>query len=490
MKRPAAADAPAAGGGAPAVGGSAAAARAAPALRALLELDVIESAHTLGVDAPASEDADRDCCAFCASDDVALSCDACNRAVYCCAAHQAADADAHGEVCAVLTHVAGLEPAMEAVSPAEEAALVLRLLVRRQQDGDVDDWPSLFREPLLAPAAGGAAAASPAGSPRKRSKREDGGARAGGAGGAGAGFLAEQARLAVVSATLTYPLTAGYALRAFPALGAAVRAAQTARRPLRVLVLGAASPELAHGLAGWRLLARALPGVGLALTLVGPEVPAHLHLTTSVLPPLNRRARGAAAAARGAEGADAADARGAEGAADAAADGDGDGFAAAFFSGTFAELVHLQMAGPSTLPPALRPAPDVALAFNPGFSCEDYDWGDDLSALSSVAARAAAAGPGAARLPLLVAQSTLLEAAIEAELLCAAGFALAGPEVTRNPLPSLEVLQSGTCANDVYRKSAYIAAYYPHAPSCPGGGGGGGRRRRGLLARLWGVLAG
>jgi hypothetical protein len=78
---------------------------------------------------------------------------------------------------------------------------------------------------------------------------------------------------------------------------------------------------------------------------------------------------------------------------------------------------------------------------------------------------------------------------MEAELLGAAGFALAGPEVTRNPLPSLEVLQSGTCANDVYRKSAYIAAYYPYGGS-GGGSGGGGRRRRGVLARLWGALAG
>ncbi|KXZ56852.1 hypothetical protein GPECTOR_1g769 [Gonium pectorale] len=133
-----------------------------------------------------------------------------------------------------------------------------------------------------------------------------------------------------------------------------------------------------------------------------------------------------------------------------------------FVQGTFDEL----SSGPrhsTPVPGGGNQAPDIYLAFNPGFTCPDYDWTPTLRKITSDnAGHRGVAGRGTARSvpvpPIVVATNTRMEALMEEEMLKDSGLRSKSPAYP-NPYSSLKVIQSGTLANDLYRKNAWFVEY-------------------------------
>ncbi|EFJ52095.1 hypothetical protein VOLCADRAFT_103109 [Volvox carteri f. nagariensis] len=117
-------------------------------------------------------------------------------------------------------------------------------------------------------------------------------------------------------------------------------------------------------------------------------------------------------------------------------------------------------------------APDVCFAFNPGFTCPDYDWSETVKTLTrSKRSPGSGSSSGARRsgVPvqpcMLVATNTSMEAQMEAEWLQEYGWH-SEDSALPNPYTSLKLLQSGTLANDLYRKNAWLVVY-EHRPTQP-----------------------
>ncbi|GAX75590.1 hypothetical protein CEUSTIGMA_g3034.t1 [Chlamydomonas eustigma] len=222
----------------------------------------------------------------------------------------------------------------------------------------------------------------------------------------------------------------------------ACTAAHPSSHPLVVCVLGAShSAELSH-LHMWKILEGCCMGANLCLQFVGPEVLAELHGTEKKL---------------------------------------SEKLVATFWKGEYGELVNIllglnrhgrtkegtrkdercgeQVTG---LPTCLRLWPDVYVGYNMGLTCQDYSWNSTLKALCSVWKEKMTSSQGIApfKLPLIVTANTYMEAIMEQEVLCASKgtWRLAAP-VMANPFLSLELMQSGTLGNDLYRKNAWLACY-------------------------------
>ena len=97
---------------------------------------------------------------------------------------------------------------------------------------------------------------------------------------------------------------------------------------------------------------------------------------------------------------------------------------------------------------ASEASPCLIVGCNMGLSCPDYDWSSSLRAIA------------AANCPLLVTTNTLPELSMEQEVLTDAfGFRFSG--MGENPFACPCPAQSGTMANDVYRKNELISVFLP-----------------------------
>lgn len=115
-----------------------------------------------------------------------------------------------------------------------------------------------------------------------------------------------------------------------------------------------------------------------------------------------------------------------------------------------------------------------------GLSCPDYDWIPTLEAIRTVAARKSAAGKVPVEIPLVTTSNTMLEATIEQSILADAidGCTMCESGLSMNPFVSLEALQSGTLANDIYRKNTTLTCNTVSSPEDSG-----------WLSGIWGKIA-
>ncbi|GIL42838.1 hypothetical protein Vafri_694 [Volvox africanus] len=231
------------------------------------------------------------------------------------------------------------------------------------------------------------------------------------------------AELAERTSTLSYAYTAIYALQTISAAREATRRAKAEERSLELVVLGAAADAELGDLSSWQVIAAALDQ-DVRIKFVGPEVSEHLASTEAQQGRVTMR----------------------------------------FEQGTYEQGVTDQRGLQH------REAPDIYFAFNPGFTCPDYDWAETVKSLARV--RGSPAGgslsggqhtSGKDEVPcLVVATNTSMEAQMEAEWLHEYGWRGDGP-ASPNPYTSLKLAQSGTLANDVYRKNAWLGVY-KHRP--------------------------
>ncbi|KAG2442653.1 hypothetical protein HXX76_002737 [Chlamydomonas incerta] len=439
-----------------------------------------------------------DCCAVCAGDCASeILCVGCATVVYCSEQHREEDAPNHGQVCEVLRLMRAAEAlpplngaADSKAEPQQESVLDQPPVYQGTADGFrvpgaaagaaaaggeaaegaaaaalAEGWavvmPAKFRavfggaageaaeEGAVAAAAAADGAEDKAEHPRKKARKAaaDGTAgahkpAAGKADSADAQLLLA-AQLADRTAELTYVYTAAQALLAGPAAKVAAAAAR-AGRALQLVVLGAAEDAELADLAAWQVVAAALD-TDVRIVFVGPQVPERL-------------------AGMGAQYGR---------------------VAMRFVQATYDEMAGGKVAGVD--PSSLDGSAVVFLAFNPGFTCPDYDWGATLDAIGA----RSAGGRGGAGAVLVVATNTRVEALMDCELLLERGWRPAGG-AEHNPYTSLQARQSGTLANDLYRKNAWLVAYQHVGQQEDGeedgeeGGGRGGRRRRRRAARSGG----
>ncbi|KAG1678254.1 hypothetical protein FOA52_013874 [Chlamydomonas sp. UWO 241] len=210
-------------------------------------------------------------------------------------------------------------------------------------------------------------------------------------------------------------------------------------RPLVACVLGASgSAELSYPQV-WACMrgAAGLGGGPVVLQFAGPEVPTALHGTGSELAPGVRAVYWC---------------------------GEYDALPLVVASGEeavdVARQVGMPLPGPR-LHPDLALTPDVYVGYNMGVTCPDYDWASTLSAMELAAAgRDGGGGAGQhAPIPLVVTSNTHAEAQMEDDVFSGGCGWRARLAVTPNPFVSLELMQSGTLGNDVYRKNAWLAVY-------------------------------
>ncbi|GLC44370.1 hypothetical protein PLESTB_000476700 [Pleodorina starrii] len=238
--------------------------------------------------------------------------------------------------------------------------------------------------------------------------------------------------LAERTAVLSYAYTAAYALQSLPAARGAARRAESGNRPLELVVLGAAADAELGDLDSWQVVAAAL-NRDVRIKFVGPEVPEDLADTEEQRGRVSMR----------------------------------------FLQRTY-----------EARSPQSGATPDIYFAFNPGFTCPDYEWSDTVKGLARAARSPSGGGTSgsSARPCLVVATNTSMEAQMEAEWLEEYGWRADAPSAT-NPYTSLKLIQSGTLANDLYRKNAWLVAYEHREPQPrPARGGRGGGRRNAKAA--------
>ncbi|KAG2450207.1 hypothetical protein HYH02_000308 [Chlamydomonas schloesseri] len=465
-----------------------------------------------------------DCCAVCANDCATeVLCAGCATVIYCSEEHREEDGPNHSHVCETLRLMRAAEalPALNGggggggggaaadskAEPQHESVLEQPPVYRGTPDGfrvpssagagagaaaaaaagageaaegaaaaaaaaaaPQEGWaaviPPKFRAVLGGSAAGeaveegGAAAAAAAEGaedkaehPRKKARKSAVDGAAGSLKGAAAVAAAKPdsadaqlllaAQLADRTAELTYVYTAAQALLAAgPAAKVAVAASRSGRA-LQLVVLGAAEDAELSDLAAWQVVAAALD-TDVRVVFVGPQVPERL-------------------AGMGAQYGR---------------------VAMRFVQATYDEMASGKIAGVD--PSSLDSAATVFLAFNPGFTCPDYDWGPTLDAIAARSGSGRAAGA-----VLVVATNTRVEALMDCELLLERGWRPAGG-AEPNPYTSLQARQSGTLANDLYRKNAWLVSYQhvgeqgDEEDEQEREGGRGGRRRRRRALRVGG----
>ncbi|KAG2499976.1 hypothetical protein HYH03_002261 [Edaphochlamys debaryana] len=223
--------------------------------------------------------------------------------------------------------------------------------------------------------------------------------------------------LADRTSALSYAYTAAHALRTLPAAKTAVASTAAAARPLQLIVLGAAGDAELADPSSWQVVADAVD-TDVRIVFVGPEVPDSLAGTGAQYGRVSQWYLQSTY-------------------------GDDSLTAAAERTGQAAVLQH----------------PDAFLAFNPGFTCPDYEWVETLAALSKAVRPGQAQAAGGGRGPcLIVATNTRLEADMENDMLREQGWVAVSPSAP-NPFTSLKAQQNGVYANDCYRKNAWLSAY-------------------------------
>ncbi|GLI69088.1 hypothetical protein VaNZ11_013633 [Volvox africanus] len=403
-----------------------------------------------------------DCCAVCAGplDDCPTSCTNCDSVHYCSPQHLIDDASNHAAVCEALrcmrhadrllnsqilaseqkgTGSSGGSTA-QSLSVVQQPELNAFMVPAHAQHG----WEYVAPEKFLlvfprsehrgeegedAPAAkrprkldvDSAAATSQHGRNRAAQDAPDGPGFAGSPDGAGSAEAQLQlaVELAERTSTLSYAYTATYALQNIPAAREAARRAKDEGRSLELVVLGAAADAELGDISSWQVIAAALDQ-DVRIMFVGPEVSEHLASTEAQQGRVTMR----------------------------------------FEQGTYEQGVTDQHGLQH------REAPDIYFAFNPGFTCPDYDWTETVKSLVRVR-RSPTGGSlgggqqtsGTDEVPcLVVATNTSVEAQMEAEWLHEYGWRGDDP-ASPNPYTSLKLAQSGTLANDVYRKNAWLGVY-------------------------------
>merc|ERR1719510_763287 len=94
-------------------------------------------------------------------------------------------------------------------------------------------------------------------------------------------------------------------------------------------------------------------------------------------------------------------------------------------------------------------APDAVVLFNPGLTCEDYNWKETLQVFASLGA------------PLILTSGTLMECSVDCEILEDDHSFTTVQEPELNEYGSLNALQSGTLAPDCYFKNKAVALLCP-----------------------------
>jgi hypothetical protein len=113
----------------------------------------------------------------------------------------------------------------------------------------------------------------------------------------------------------------------------------------------------------------------------------------------------------------------------------------------------------ASLPQSLLSIPDFCLGFNMGLTCPDYDWVRSLKSLKR-RFKDSSAGDKEKALVIISTSNTYVEGCMEGEVWEELGYMdMKMDNVESNPFTSLEVLQSGTLGNDVYRKNAWVSCY-------------------------------
>ena len=373
------------------------------------------------------------CCARCGSNRQSSlqPCSKCDRVLYCRATCRDADREIHKRVCPLLQLIekmgdveyTGGSAMTSEGSKSAHAAMMAAALERLEQRGLPENWATLF------------------------------------------GDEADPVGQRLLSARMSYPLSLGWCLANVPGLrmlrralapkvdppskpAGSVASAATAAW-VDVLILGASAAECCVEPAElWALAAprRALgapEGAGLRLTFVGPEVPEHLSGKEVTLPPTSSPSSGAGSRApplslryfRGSF----------------------DAFCAAGSAtqakkhATSQSSSHKDEAEPKKATWLAFDAQvlqvDAIVCFNPGFTCLDYNW--SVGEL----------GHSCEDTPFVVVTNTVTESLLDRECLSADHcVGLAKVTQTRNPFSWLAWRQSGTLANDVYRKNSAVLA--------------------------------
>jgi hypothetical protein len=115
---------------------------------------------------------------------------------------------------------------------------------------------------------------------------------------------------------------------------------------------------------------------------------------------------------------------------------------------------------------------NAVVSFNPGFTCPDYNWSVGELAHSCEDT------------PFVLVTNTVTESNLDRACLAADhGVGLAKVTQVRNPFAWLAWRQSGTLANDVYRKNSAVLAGRVRQASGGGAVGGGGHESYADLAR-------
>lgn len=388
-------------------------------------VDYTECCHTVLPEAKANLDTDGslcpgvNCCALCASPSSETVCEGCQYVRYCGPEHQAADAEVHGKVCSIL-HTYGTAATVPVEDDAVKTVVEDLIIKCTQGTSTLQSWSSLLD-------ISEDASKSPEDSDGVNADSTE------------HGRMTEQ--LAVASSASSYlsgPLTLAHALVTIPELVSLVQSSKASGKPLRIAVLGADEAECTHWEA-WQVVGAAA-GCPLLLQLVGPEVPDALHLTTRHL---------------------------------------ASKVTLAFFMRTFEELVTGIERKWQALPEELTEEPQLLFGLNLGLTCPDYNWNHALAAAERIARRQ---GQGQEQeqqstiaenetvdgqvpvqqtpqgLLLVSTTATLQEAEAETDDLVERGWTVV-LEPESNPFLSLEVQQSGTMANDVYRKSSWLSAH-------------------------------
>jgi len=91
-----------------------------------------------------------------------------------------------------------------------------------------------------------------------------------------------------------------------------------------------------------------------------------------------------------------------------------------------------------------------------GLSCKDYNWNNSITKFINTSHITSNLGENRdIPVPLLICSNTLDEIKDEIGILKQNGFKYTA--IYQNPFSPLQILQSGTLANDVYRKNRWMA---------------------------------
>lgn len=349
------------------------------------------------------------CCALCARQPKAAGgaelvvCPKCERVSYCSAKHMKLD-HAHKAVCHHLAYVKALEETELSIADIAEG---IRDFF--ESTGSLEAYDALQGWDGTKLAAG--ANSERTGQRFKKSKVDESDAKLGES-------IKTAVRNAICSSYLSYPMTTLRIITTSPVIQSLLKHTTGPGPVFTVCVLGASEGAEVRFVESWSCLADAMPGC-LNLQFVGPEVSSTLHNSSIAL---------------------------------------SGRVTACFWKGLYHELAEAVVASPE-----LHKTPDVFVGFNTGLTCPDYDWSPTLDALERVfilkcneAAKARTCTK--VILPLILTTNTFVEGCMEDQLLKLRNWT---PEMEWkcNPFISQEIMQSGTLANDLYQKNAWVATY-------------------------------